>query len=247
MPALNDYFDLIRVINLPERTDRYRQVSRQLATLGMEFVPGKVEIFAAQRPTALAGFPSLGAHGCFISHLNVLRDAQARGVESVLVMEDDCDISGKNVDTIFRLAEELKDRKWGFVYLGHVEPLPSLARGEEPGLVRFTGPLHTTHLYAAHKSTLGPLIEYLEECLLRSAGDPIGGPMHMDGALSMFRATHPEVVTLLARPTMASQRSSRSDITVMSIELMPGVRQVVSAARKVKRILKQLHLARAEA
>ena len=235
MPVLSDCFGLTRVINLPDRTDRYREVSQQLADLGMAYAPGEVEHYAATRSTELGGFSSLGARGCFLSHLDILRDARDRGVESVLVMEDDCEIPPKNTVRIVQIAEDLEGRTWGFAYLGHIEPM---ADDAALGLIAFRGPLQTAHLYAVHGSVLGALVEYLEACLTREPGDPAGGPMHVDGAFAMFRAAHPEVVTLLARPSMASQRSSRSDITFRSFEQVPGLKQARGLARVLKRKLK---------
>jgi len=234
VPVLSDSFGLVRVINLPDRTDRYREVSRQLRDLGMGF-GGNVELYAATRPTELRGFNSLGARGCFLSHLEILRDALDRGVESVLVMEDDCEVSATNAAVIARVAEETKGRTWGFVYLGHIVPSVEDAR---PGLVEFDGPLQTTVLYGVHREVLGPLVEYLEGCLTRPPGDPVGGPMDVDGAITMFRAAHPEVVTLIAQPVMATQRSSRSDIRGRAIENVPGIRQLLALARVMRRKLK---------
>ena len=37
MALLTDSFDLIRVINLPDRTDRYNEATRQLKALGLEW------------------------------------------------------------------------------------------------------------------------------------------------------------------------------------------------------------------
>ena len=240
MPLLSDSFDLIRVINLPDRKDRYRELMQQFKVAGLKLVPGRVEIYAAKRPTTLAGFPNLGAHGCFMSHLEILRDAQARGVDSVLIMEDDCEILPENVIAIGKIAAELKDRAWGFAYLGHVHPLAAPPVGSPPQWVEFGGTLKTTHLYGVHISVLGALVDYLEGCLLRPPGDPIGGPMHVDGALSMFRAAHPEFLTLLAQPSLASQRASRSDITFRSFEQVPGLKQAMNVARKLRRTADRL-------
>jgi hypothetical protein len=94
-------------------------------------------------------------------------------------------------------------------------------------------------MYGVHRSALAPLVEYLEGCLVRPPGDPVGGPMHVDGALTMFRAAHPELITLIAQPSLAGQRSSRSDITFGAFESIPGVKQAMSVARKLKTALKR--------
>ncbi len=58
------------------------------------------------------------------------------------------------------------------------------------------------------------MVDYLEAMLQRPKGSPDGGPMHVDGAYSWFRRAHPEVAAYVCTPSVAQQRSSRSDISV---------------------------------
>ena len=235
MPLLSDLFSLTRVINLPDRKDRLREITEQLNLLGMPFAAGSVELYVASRPTELAGFDSLGTRGCYLSHLDILRDARDRHVESVLVMEDDCEINPSHIAKIGEVAATLAGRPWAFCYLGHIVPMPA---GVEPGLIPYAGPVQTAHLYAVHHSVLGPLVDYLEACLTRPGGDPVGGPMPVDGAITMFRAANPNFVTLMAQPVLATQRSSRSSITYRSYEMIPGIKQAMGLARAMRRKLK---------
>jgi hypothetical protein len=235
MARLNDMFGLIRVINLRERQDRLREVTAQLGALGLGFEPGKVELYEATRPTDPGGFDSLGARGCYTSHLEILRDARDRGVESVLVMEDDCEILPRNVARLEALLRELKARAWSFAYLGHIVPMPA---GMQAGWQEYAGPVQTTHLYAVHRSALSGVVDYLEACLTRPGGHPVGGPMPVDGAFTMYRAAHPEVVTLMAQPVVAGQRSSRSDITSKWWDKVPGLGGAIGLARGAKRRLR---------
>jgi glycosyl transferase family 25 len=194
-----------------------------------------VELYEATRPTDPEGFDSLGARGCYTSHLDILRDARDRGVESVLVMEDDCEILARNGKRLEQLSSELKNRRWGFAYLGHIVPK---VPGSQAGWQEYEGPVQTTHLYAVHRSAVAGVVDYLEACLTRPGGDPIGGPMPVDGALTMYRAAHPGVVTLLAQPVIAGQRSSRSDITAKWWDRLPAVSGMLAAARAFKRRLR---------
>ena len=235
MSRLNECFGLIRVINLRERQDRLREITAQLAALEVGFELGKVELYEATRPTDPGGFDSLGARGCYTSHLEILRDARDRGVESVLVMEDDCEILPRNLDWLEALTDELKGSSWGFAYLGHIVPMRS---GTQAGWQEYAGPVQTTHLYAVHRNALHGLVNYLEACLTRPGGDPIGGPMPVDGALTMYRAAHPEIVTLIAQPVVAGQRSSKSDITSKWWDKVPGVGGALGLARGIKRRLR---------
>ena len=235
MSSIAETFPLIRVVNLPERTDRLRDMSAELRALGAPFPPGHVEVFAAVRPTELAGFPSLGAHGCFMSHLSILRDAQARNVSSVLVLEDDLEVLPADIARLNALLGRLPE-DWAMLYPGHVEPVPL---DGEPHWMPFAGPLGTSHCYAVHRSALPRLIAYLEACLVRPPGDPAGGPMHYDGALTMFRAQNPALKTYIAVPNLGRQRSSRSDITTRRLDQVPLLRDAISFARQVRRSLRR--------
>ena len=58
--------------------------------------------------------------------------------------------------------------------------------------------------------------------------------MHYDGALTMFRAANPDVLTLIAQPSLGWQRSSRSDIHGHWYDKVAGVQDVVAMARHVR-------------
>jgi hypothetical protein len=68
--------------------------------------------------------------------------------------------------------------------------------------------------------------------------------MHVDGAYSMFRARRPDVVTLVASPSLGGQRSSRSDITANRwYDRQPGLRLLSGLARKGKNLWRAAALA----
>jgi hypothetical protein len=228
---LTDLFGCTFVINLPERRDRRRAITRELERAGTPFSRGKVELFSAVKPKVAAGFPSRGVRGCFLSHLSVLRLARERDCESVLILEDDLTLSpllGPNVDV---LADVLQRKTWGFVYLGHVEPLDE---AEGANLLPFTGPLRTSHFYAVSRPAIDALCQYLEAAHDRAPGDPAGGPMHLDAALTMFRAEHPELTTYIANPNLGWQRSSRSDIHSTFSQSAPVLRNFYDVARYLR-------------
>jgi len=206
-PHLFDTFDRICIINLPERADRRRAVTRELQRQGLAVEGERVRFFAALRPAAPEGFPGIGAHGCFLSHLEVLRQARADGVQRLLVLEDDVMFSAE-LGRAAALGLSLQQAAWQLAYPGHAQPA-------RPGPLRWhtsREPLVCSHCYAVHHSALDRIIEHLQACLRRPAGHPEGGPMHYDGALTRLRQEQPELITLLASRSLAGQRSSRSDI-----------------------------------
>lgn len=205
----NDYFPRVRIISLVERKDRRQAMMRDLSRLGMKVGDRRCDFFPGVRPAEPAGFESVGARGCFLSHLTILRRAEAESWPNALILEDDLSFTKQFFGERNRLASSLEDREWGFIYWGHIVEQPDARPAR---LVPFTGPLMTAHFYAVNGWVIPPLCRYLEQILTRPPGDPEGGPMHVDGALTRFREANPGVTTLLAVPSLGSQRSSRSDI-----------------------------------
>jgi hypothetical protein len=234
MTPLTDHFALTRVLNLPARTDRYREISAQLEAMGMPFAADEVELFRAIKPPDAAGFTNAAVHGCFLSHLNILRNARTRGVANVLIMEDDLQVQPQAVETLAEMAAELMQQPWDIAYFGHFLPSSPVAA---PGWKTFHGELRTSHFYAVHSSVFDRLIAYLEDCLIRPPGHPVGGPMEYDGALNMFRLWHPDTITLVAQPSLGGQRSSPSDIHPSGERRISGIREAVSLARLMKKTL----------
>lgn len=204
-----DHFEHGFVINLPSRRDRREAIIHELEKAGMTLSSGKVSIFPAIRPESPGAFPSIGARGCFLSHLQVLKTALKLDLKSVLLMEDDLVISPVVSRESEGLIRDLVKYRWDFVYLGH-----TVEQVEAPGihLLPFKRDLRLTHFYAIQQAVIEPLISFFEGLLERPQGHPEGGPMHLDLAYNLFRSRTPGVRTLIASPNLGWQRKSRSDI-----------------------------------
>ncbi|MDC8772993.1 glycosyltransferase family 25 protein [Roseateles albus] len=200
-------FDRICIINLPERRDRRDAVIDEFARLGIKVDGQRVRFVNGIRPSHAAGFPNIGAHGCFLSHLQILVEAQADGVQRLLVLEDDVMFMPHKGDSS-ALLPALQGDAWHIAYPGHVQE----AEGGPLRWVLTQAPLVCAHCYALHAQALPLAIAHLQACLSRPSGHPLGSPMHYDGALTLLRRQHPELRTLLASRSLAGQRSSRSDI-----------------------------------
>lgn len=223
--SLLSYFEHISIINLPDRVDRRREMESQLIKLGSVPEAGRVEFFPAFRPTAKDDWPSLGARGCFLSHYKVLKQARERKLRNILVLEDDCEFKPALVEFQQDIVRILSETPWDIVYLGHAaRPLAS----GTPTLTPWQGPLMLAHLYAVNHTILDRLIAFLEQVMQRPEGHPDGGPQHYDGALTMFRAQNKDVITLIAAPNLAGQRSSRSDIHGRWFDRVPVLRTAVN-------------------
>ena len=230
---LCDYFSMTRIVNLPERRDRRREIVKELAANDMQPGSGGVEFFNAIRPEDAAGFPSQGVRGCFLSHLEILKEAAALDVEAALMVEDDLAISPMLPKVLDEVIATLRAEEWGIVYLGYTDS-DKIHMETDKKLVGYTAPVGCTHFYAVHKRIIPRLIAFLEQVQSREPGDPNGGPMHYDGALTTFRAQNPDVLTLLAYPCLGFQRSSRSDIYKRWYERIPILRQASDSARIIR-------------
>lgn len=233
---LTDFFERTYVVNLPERVDRRRAITRELAKAGLPLTKAgkpnhRVELFPAIRPDHPEGFPSLGARGCFLSHLAILKQAQQDQLANVLILEDDLAISPRLQSAQASLIEQLDRTTWGFTYFGHRLPQTDSATVK---LQQSTEPIETTHFYGVNGAILDRLIPFLEELMRRPGGHPEGGPMHIDGAYWRFRLQYPEVATFVAMPSLGWQRSSRSDITTAWFDQFPVLRQIGAVARTGK-------------
>ena len=201
-------FDSIRIISLPDRLDRRAEIGKEMARVGLAVDVGPVRMFDAIRPAEAAGFPSVGARGCYLSHLQVLREALETGTKHLMVFEDDALFTReiKNAEALLGLC--MSD-DWDFLYPGHLM-LPAIP-----------GPLHwipkddwlmCTHAYAVNRRVLKPLVAYLENALTRPVGHPDGGPMHLDAAYNYFMRDTPGVLTYRSSRSLVIQRSSHSDV-----------------------------------
>lgn len=220
------------IVHLPERQDRRREMDAELARFGLCADGERIRYWDATRPRDAGLFPSRGAHGCFLSHLAILEEAQRDQLDSVLILEDDLTLNAALAAAPAAMRERVAAGGWHFAYLGHTA---EVADGAPPHWLESKLPLATTHFYALHGSIISRLREHLQACLARPPGHPLGSPMHVDGAYSLFRQFNMDVVTLLAAPSLGGQRSSRSDIHPNRwFDRLPVLRALASLARHAK-------------
>jgi glycosyl transferase, family 25 len=208
-------FDIIRIINLPERTDRRRETERELAALGLAGDP-RVAFFPAIRPADAGPFGSIGARGVYESQLAILRQAATRGC-SVLILEDDCAFAPTVRDFDF-------GQGWDIFYGGYYATDPqNLAESDIIG----------AHMMGFSAKGAREVCAYLDMLRFDQGHPPI------DGAYVWFRRAHPEVPTRFAVPPLANQRPSRSDIADLPFyDRVPVLRDAAAFARKVARKLR---------
>ncbi len=209
-------FDRIRIINLPARSARRREMETELRRIGLSGDP-RVEFVDGVLVEDKAPFRAVGEKGVFIAQLKILAEAAAAG-ESVLILEDDVD---------FTPAAETWQLQSGvdIAYGGYEASDPNDL--EESDLIG----AHCMGFSARATQALAP---FLEQLLKHESPPPI------DGAYVWFRRQHQGFTTAFARPVIAVQRPSRSDIaSPNALDRIPLLRGPISIARSLKRRLRR--------
>lgn len=239
--TISDFFDRTYVINLVERTDRRREMERQFRQIGIALPYEKMAFFPAVRPDSPGAFPSIGARGCFLSHLGILENAQQHGFARILICEDDLNFVPDFQARIGPILAKLAELPWAFFYGGYrtFEPVQTVDEGILGVASDFS--IGTTHFVAFQGDAIGEVGQYLRAMLQKPPGDPTGGPMHVDGAYNWFRSQNPQFRTFIATPELGYQRPSKSDIFAGAwYDNLPGVAAAARTIRAVKTRIGQL-------
>ena len=180
----------------------------------------------AVRPSDADTFPSIGARGCFLSHLEALERAHRLKAREVCLLEDDLNFDRHFVSRWASIKAELDKRKWSMFY-----PAPATATPD--GLVEIepSTALPCTHFMVVNGDAIPILILALHEIMSRR-------PMHVDGAYNTIRAETLSLTTLCHWPPLGHQRSSRSDITPGRLDRLGIASSALITARRIKNKLR---------
>ena len=219
--SLRGTIDRVYVINLKSRPDRRREMETELGRIGLAPQSPLVAFFDAVKPPAAGDFPSVGARGCFMSHLGIIERAAAAGHRAILILEDDATVAPEHRAGFIRAVEALAAADWALAYPGYRiagDPPSGAAQAMSPDWCRVAPQtdIGTTHAMLIRQQAYAPLIAYLRDMMARPAGHRDGGPMHVDGAYSWFRRSHPDLQTWVTPQPLVAQRASASDITPAS-------------------------------
>lgn len=209
--AVFENFDRIIIINLPQRTDRRREMDQELEGIALANDP-KVRYFPAIRPTEAGRFYSIGARGCYESHKQILREA-ANSNKSVLILEDDCEfVAGAHLYEI--------PKHWDIFYGGYTASIPDELHDSD---------IMGSHMMGFSRNGAKAVSDYLE--LL----DCDGSHPPVDAAYVWFRRAYPEISTHFAVPSLAGQRASRSDIVSLRwFDRLPIFQQLANFLRRMR-------------
>lgn len=230
-----DQFDHVYIINLPDRTDRRDETIAELARLGVASPTDKITFFEATRPKDKGEFPTLGTLGLFLTQIRLLKEAQASGHHRILVLEDDVHFHTISPEDLDALATDLQSSDWDIASLGY--NVPETPPSDVAGLTPWPEGVIGAQIWSVQGAAIKRLHDYLELALTRPLGHPMGGAMHFDAAFYMIRVAHPDVRFHLATPSLAGQRSSRTDIhDLRFFDRIEPFRSIVALLRRVKNL-----------
>ncbi|SDE62214.1 glycosyltransferase family 25 protein [Limimaricola pyoseonensis] len=235
--ALLALFDRLYVINLDSRPDRRAEIAAQLARLGLSLEHPAVERVPALRPESRGGWRSIGARGCYESHLAVLDRAVAAGHGAIAILEDDMDVSPGLLRADPAEITGWRERDWAFLHGGHA------ASRAAPALVPLPPgrDLLQTHFIGLRGDAIGSARDHLRAMAARPEGAPEGGPMDVDGAYGWWRRARPDLPAVLAQPALAYQRASRTDVSAPGWkDRAPLLRTVIGGARRLRNRLRAI-------
>jgi len=116
----NGMFEETYVINMNTRPDRMMRSSSRLKDLSINF-----KRFEAVKGDDQANHPNLmpGEVGCYLSHFNIISEAKARGLKSILILEDDVVFTDNVLEKFFEGYKHIPE-DWEMIYLGcnHKKP-----------------------------------------------------------------------------------------------------------------------------
>jgi hypothetical protein len=195
--ALHDYFERVYLINLKRRPDRLRTCLARLQRYGWPF--RTPQVYPAIDGDKVGVPPAFtqggGAYGCRMSHLRILQDCLMEDVSSVLILEDDADITEGFPERVKAFLENVPS-DWQGIMLGgqhHAPPIPT----SMPGVVRVRY-CQRTHGYAARPNYM--------RALQRRWGN---GTVHIDWLMRDWQHQH---IVYAPVEWLIGQAGGRSDI-----------------------------------
>lgn len=174
--AFWEMIDGVLVVNLDSRPDRWQE----MRTLAAGLIPAaKLTRLPATAGVALPGYGQepwfrgrmrdktwAGRAGCTLSHRAAIAHAKQQGWRTLLILEDDIELSPALPAVLAVLPGALAGHDWDVCYLGYTDPVPpyrtlsELAEGHT--LCRVSG-CSTTHAYLLRDTTFDWLLARLPQ------------------------------------------------------------------------------------
>jgi glycosyl transferase family 25 len=157
-----NFFSDVYYINLDYRTDRRELFERRALEVGI--IPNRLSAFQPLEEDCPLLESSQGETrrrykvGCTLSHQEVIKIAKQRGLDNVLIFEDDCIFLDGFKEKAQKCVDELKGRDWDILYFGG-EP-NNICTDVSPNLVTIKdGGVYCCHAYAVNHTFYDKIIK----------------------------------------------------------------------------------------
>lgn len=177
-------FDKVVIINLEHRTDRRQQITKELRRVGIE----NFEFFKAVKPTEemvkiwnpnfLNPIPEwfaksggdhtkyrIGALGCMLSHLEIIKKCIENNCENVLILEDDTIFNikdGIRFNQVWSsLSNQINNLDFGLLYLAANHRGATTLEKKSDNITRIKGSL-TTGSYIINKRAMKCIVDEMK-------------------------------------------------------------------------------------
>lgn len=189
-----DFFKEIYCINLKYRTDRWNLAKKEFEKVG---ILNKVAHYAVEKDED--SYLGLIKH-----HLHILKGAKKRGIENVLIFEDDVMFLDKYkpLETLRKATEQIKNMEWNLFYLSATLRVPLIKKTENLSILKCA---FAAHSIAYNQSIYDKFIDYAEN--LKSA-------INEKDRIDVFLADNIQKnnTALICEPIITTQRPSYSDL-----------------------------------
>jgi hypothetical protein len=159
---LDEKFNRVAVVSLPRSKDRAVSCLQQLHERNLS---EKAEVFRAIDgkicPASSWWVSGNSSWGCMMSHFRVVQDALMDGIETLLVLEDDCVWQEGADRLVAEFLEQVPD-DWGQIYFGgqHRNGVKPTCIPGKPA-VWVPNSVHRTHAYAIHRRAMVKFLQHI--------------------------------------------------------------------------------------
>jgi glycosyl transferase family 25 len=175
MEKILNFFDDAYYINLDYRVDRREKFEKDSYELGfkakrfsairpkLEDIPDSImQVFNNYNPNSSSERDNqlqilVGEFGCSLSHRAVVREARDRGLNNVLIFEDDCKFLPEWESEVEKVISDLNTIEWDLIYFGG--NLTSTIISITDNLGSVTGSVWAAHSYAVNRSFFDSILD----------------------------------------------------------------------------------------
>jgi hypothetical protein len=186
-----DKFEELWCINLDNRFDRWNHARKEFASVGISA--------RVQRFSAIAHED--GRIGLIFSYIKILEYAKERGLENILIFEDDVKFINNPVKNLRLALQQMDKMQWSMFYLG--ANTQSRLQKIKPNLIILKDAF-SSHAIAYHKNIYDQIIEKLKTVTEIKTQEDI-----FDVYLCKLQNIYP---CFMVNPIIATQKAGYSDI-----------------------------------